>query len=60
MQERHKNRKFYFDEQSYTTSQYVIPYITKFKAIDSNTKVLEIGCGWSNNRMSNTVKFPQK
>ena len=49
MQERHKNRKLYFDEQSYTTSKYVIPYISKFKSIDSNTKVLEIGCGEGGN-----------
>ena len=49
MQERHKNRKLYFDEQSYTTAKYVIPYISKFKKIDSNTKVLEIGCGEGGN-----------
>ena len=49
MQERHKNRKLYFDEQSYTTFKYVIPYISKFKTIDSNTKVLEIGCGEGGN-----------
>lgn len=49
MQERHKNRKLYFDEQSYTTSKYVIPYISEFKQIDSQTKVLEIGCGEGGN-----------
>lgn len=49
MQERHKNRKLYFDEQSFTTSKYVIPYISQFKNIDKNTKVLEIGCGEGGN-----------
>ena len=49
MQKRHSNRKKYFDEQVYTTQTYVIPYISKHKNIDGNTRVLEIGCGEGGN-----------
>ena len=49
MQERHKNRKIYFDEQGITTTQYVIPYLEEVMTIDSNTRVLEIGCGEGGN-----------
>lgn len=49
MQERHKNRKQYFDEQSYTTSKYVIPFIEQSKPIDKDSRVLEIGCGEGGN-----------
>lgn len=51
MQERHKNRKQYFDEQSITTAKYVIPYIEKHFQITPATKVLEIGCGEGGNLM---------
>ena len=30
MQERHRNRRLYFEEQSYTTSKYVIPFIEEW------------------------------
>ena len=33
MQERHRNRKLYFDEQSYTTEKYVIPFIEKWGGV---------------------------
>ncbi|MPM41431.1 Ubiquinone biosynthesis O-methyltransferase [bioreactor metagenome] len=49
MQERHKNRKLYFDEQDYTTSKYVIPFIENFCKITSETTLLEIGCGEGGN-----------
>lgn len=49
MQERHSNRSKYFDEQIITTSKYVIPYIEKHKTLNSNTRVLEIGCGEGGN-----------
>ena len=49
MQERHKNRKIYFEEQGITTTQYVIPYLEEVMTIDSNTRVLEIGCGEGGN-----------
>ena len=33
MQERHRNRKLYFDEQAYTTKKYVIPFIEKWGGV---------------------------
>lgn len=49
MQERYTNRKLYFDEQSYTTEKYVLPYIEQYKSIDKNCKILEVGCGEGGN-----------
>lgn len=49
MHDRHQNRKRYFDEQSATTSRYVIPYIEKSMKIDSGMTVAEIGCGEGGN-----------
>ena len=49
MQERHTNRKKYFDEQVFTTEKYVIPFIGKTIIIDENLSVLEIGCGEGGN-----------
>ncbi|OYT10650.1 MAG: SAM-dependent methyltransferase [Bacteroidetes bacterium 4572_112] len=49
MQERHTNRKLYFDEQDYTTKKYVIPFIEDTMKIDTNTSILEIGCGEGGN-----------
>jgi len=49
MQERHKDRKAYFDEQGVTTQKYVIPYIEQAKSIHKGTRVLEIGCGEGGN-----------
>ncbi len=49
MQERHKNRKQYFDEQAYTTEKYVIPYIQKQYEITNASRILEIGCGEGGN-----------
>ena len=49
MQNRHIDRQKYFDEQSYTTQKYVIPFIDQFKPISSEIRVLEIGCGEGGN-----------
>lgn len=49
MQKRHKNRLQYFQEQGYTTSKYVIPFIEQVKKINPASKVLEIGCGEGGN-----------
>ena len=49
MQERHLNRKKYFDEQIYTTEKYVIPFVEDFVEINENLRVLEIGCGEGGN-----------
>jgi len=51
MQERHKNRKIYFEEQGKTTAQYVIPYMEKVMDINDQVRVLEIGCGEGGNLM---------
>jgi SAM-dependent methyltransferase len=49
MQERHKKRDKYFEEQSYTTHKYVIPFIEDIKALNHESEVLEIGCGEGGN-----------
>ena len=49
MQKRHQDNKLYFEEQSISTKRYVIPYIQQVKQIDSNSSVLEIGCGQGGN-----------
>lgn len=49
MQERHKNRLLYFQEQTYTTDKYVIPFIERQHAISPDSQVLEIGCGEGGN-----------
>lgn len=49
MQERHTNRKKYFEEQIITTEKHVIPFLKEFIQIDSNLKILEIGCGEGGN-----------
>lgn len=49
MQERHQNRKIYFEEQASTSTKYYIPYIQKFITITPETEVLEIGCGEGGN-----------
>ncbi|MGD9493868.1 MAG: class I SAM-dependent methyltransferase [Bacteroidales bacterium] len=49
MQERHTNRKLYFEEQEYTTTKYVIPFMEDFCKITSDISVLEIGCGEGGN-----------
>ena len=49
MQERHKDRSKYFNEQSITTEKYVIPFISDVKSINKETSVLEIGCGEGGN-----------
>ncbi len=49
MQARHFDREQYFNEQSYTTFKYVIPFISELIPINSETKVVEIGCGEGGN-----------
>ncbi len=49
MQERHKNRKLYFEEQTYTTEKYVIPYIEQCHKVDASMALLEVGCGEGGN-----------
>jgi len=49
MQERHTNRKQYFNEQAISTRKYVVPYIEAVIPVTKETKVLEIGCGEGGN-----------
>lgn len=49
MQERHKNRLLYFNEQALTTERYVIPYIEEVFPMREGMRVLEIGCGEGGN-----------
>ncbi|TXF88140.1 class I SAM-dependent methyltransferase [Neolewinella aurantiaca] len=49
MQERHRNRKQYFDEQVLTTRKHVLPYISKTMPVTAATRVFEIGCGEGGN-----------
>lgn len=49
MQERHRNRLLYFNEQAETTEKYVIPYIEQAFPLRDGLRVLEIGCGEGGN-----------
>ena len=49
MHERHINRKKYFNEQVYTTTHFVIPYIEDILEISPQITVAEIGCGEGGN-----------
>jgi SAM-dependent methyltransferase len=49
MQQRHTDRKRYFDEQGAVTSKYILPYIEKFLKINPDLVVAEIGCGEAGN-----------
>ena len=49
MHQRHRDKKQYFNEQTYTTKKYVIPYIEPHSPISKDTTVLEIGCGEGGN-----------
>ncbi len=45
MQKRHRNRSMYFHELAETSTKYFIPYITQFKQLSNECRILEIGCG---------------
>ncbi len=49
MQERHRQRDKYFEEQAYTSGKYVIPFIEEHLPVGPGTEVLEIGCGEGGN-----------
>lgn len=49
MQDRHKNRLLYFNEQATTTERYVIPFIEEVKPLHAGMRILEIGCGEGGN-----------
>ena len=49
MQERHIDRKKYFEEQSYTTEKFVTPFINEILPVTADLKVAEVGCGEGGN-----------
>lgn len=49
MQPRHSNRQIYFDEQTRTSHKFYIGYIEKHLLLNTDTRVLEIGCGEGGN-----------
>jgi len=51
MHDRHSNKRRYFSEQGTTTKKYIIPYVEKVMTINTETRVLEIGCGEGGNLM---------
>jgi SAM-dependent methyltransferase len=49
MQPRHSNKELYFQEQVFTTKEFVIPFIEEYIDINDKTSVLEVGCGEGGN-----------
>ncbi len=49
MQQRHADRRQYFEEQARTTARYVIPFIETQLAVGAGLRVLEVGCGEGGN-----------
>lgn len=49
MQARHLDRQTYFNESAHTTRNHYIGYVEKFIRLNSETRVLEIGCGEGGN-----------
>lgn len=49
MQERHTDRKQYFEEQVLVTEKFVIPYIEQVIKLKESSVVTEIGCGEGGN-----------
>ncbi len=49
MQQRHADRKRYFEEQRITTRKFVIPFIQEGYTLLPESSVLEIGCGEGGN-----------
>lgn len=49
MQNRHLDRRSYFNELATTSETYYIPYIEKYKRVAAGMRVLEIGCGEGGN-----------
>ena len=49
MQERHSNKKQYFNEQDTTSRNHVIPFLSDILKIQTDTSILEIGCGEGGN-----------
>ena len=46
---RHQQLDRYFEEQFITCSRYIIPQLQQYKALNSSTQILEVGCGIGGN-----------
>ena len=49
MQQRHENRKTYFQELAATSELHFLPYIRRFTSVTPQSRILEIGCGEGGN-----------
>lgn len=49
MKDKWAAREYYFLQQHYTTETYILPYLAKFKSLDSTSRVLEVACGEAGN-----------
>ena len=49
MQERHTNRRLYFDELANTSREFYVDYLKRFKPLTTGMRILEIGCGEGGN-----------
>lgn len=49
MQQRHENRKAYFQELAATSELHFLPYIHRFTSVTPQSRILEIGCGEGGN-----------
>ncbi|MFK8164090.1 MAG: class I SAM-dependent methyltransferase [Lewinella sp.] len=49
MQDRHTNKRRYFDEQVVTTRRHVLPYVQEVMSISPSTRIFEIGSGEGGN-----------
>ena len=52
MQERHRNRKLYFEELASTARNYYVDYVRPYVTLSEKTRVLEIGCGEGGNLLA--------
>jgi 2-polyprenyl-3-methyl-5-hydroxy-6-metoxy-1,4-benzoquinol methylase len=49
MQNRHLDRKQYFEEESATSKNYYLPYLRRFTNVGKGVRVIEVGCGEGGN-----------
>lgn len=62
MQERHRNRRMYFEEQSYTTAKYVIPFIERWSGkkiqggADGSAMAVQVGSDGSIDSAESTLR----
>ena len=49
MQQRHKDRKIYFQEQAQTSRAFYLDYVRRHMTVTDTSRVLEVGCGEGGN-----------